>query len=160
MLALRQVHERVVSSANDNPQAYEPLSAESHPEVAASEAAIGSMESHFRTRQLLQPLRALLDALPATPQSTKEHREALQQELARVLQTANSDSSLYVAVAADTHPEVATCEKAIEDMLAHEQKVKEDEVRRQREEIQERTYKLLAKLRATREKVRMCACMT
>ena len=98
--------------------------------------------------------------VPLLEEATKEHREALQQELARVIQTANSDSSLYVAVAADTHPEVATCEKAIEDMLAHEQKVKEDEVRRQREEIQERTYKLLAKLRATREKVRMCACMT
>ena len=122
MLALRQVHERVVSSANDNPQAYEPLSAESHPEVAASEAAIGSMEAHIRTRQLLQPLRALLDALPATPQSTKEHREALQQELARVIQTA-TESEDYSPINADTYPEVATCEKAIEDMLAHEQKV-------------------------------------
>ena len=61
--------------------------------------------------------------IPPLEEATKEHREALQQELARVLQTANSDSTLYVAVAADTHPEVATCEKAIEDMLAHEQKV-------------------------------------
>ena len=100
--------------------------------------------------------------IPPLEEATKEHREALQQELARVIQTANSDSSLYVAVAADTHPEVATCEKAIEDMLAHEQKVKEDEVRRQREEIQARTDKLLAELRAAREKVRvlcMCVCV-
>ena len=122
MLALRQVHERVVSSANDNPQAYEPLSAESNPEVAASEAAIGSMESHFRTRQLLQPLRALLDALPATPQSTKEHREALQQELARVIQISYGSKD-YKPIGSLTHPEVATCEKAIKDMLAQEQKV-------------------------------------
>ena len=93
--------------------------------------------------------------IPPLEEATKEHREALQQELARVLQTANSDSSLYVAVAADTHPEVATCEKAIEDMLAHEQKVKEDEERRQRE-AQARTDKLLAELCAAREKVRMC----
>ena len=87
----------------------------------------------------------------------------LQQVLARVIQTSNSDSSLYVAVSADTHPEVATCEKAIEDMLAHEQKTREDEVQRQREEeVQARTDKLLAELRAAREKVRMCgvcACM-
>ena len=81
-----------------------------------------------------------------------------------MLQTANSDSTLYVAVAADTHPEVATCEKAIEDMLAHEQKAKEDEAQDQleEEEGQARTDKLLAELRAAREKVRMCgvcACM-
>ena len=64
-----------------------------------------------------------------------------------------------MAVAADTHPEVATCEKAIEDMLAHEQKAKEDEVQEQRPDkmLQARTNKLLAELRATREKVRMCA---
>ena len=74
-----------------------------------------------------------------------------------MLQTANSDSTLYVAVAADTHPEVATCEKAIEDMLAHEQKAKEDEEQQQREEeAQARTDKLLAELRAAREKVRIC----
>ena len=99
--------------------------------------------------------------IPPLEEATKEHREALQQELARVIQTANSDSSLYVAVAADTHPEVATCEKAIEDMLAHEQKVKEDEARRKRE-AQARTDKLLAELRAAREKVRvlcMCVCV-
>ena len=88
----------------------------------------------------------------------------LQQVLARVIQTSNSDSSLYVAVSADTHPEVATCEKAIEDMLAHEQKTREDEVQRQREEeVKEAcTDKLLIQLRAAREKVRMCvlACMS
>merc|ERR1719460_3330950 len=112
------------------------------------------MESHFRTRQLLQPLRALLDALPATPQSTKEHREALQQELARVIQTA-TESEDYSPINADTYPEVATCEKAIEDMLAHEQKVKEDEERQREEEAQARTNKLLAELRATREKIRV-----
>ena len=126
MLALKRVHDRVVSSSNDNPHVYEPLSSERHPAVAASEAAIESMETYLRTRQLLQPLRALLDALPTTTQTTEEHREALQQELARVIETSNSDSSLYVALAADIHPEVATCEKAIKDMLAHEQKVKED----------------------------------
>ena len=97
--------------------------------------------------------------IPPLEEATKEHREALQQELARVLQTANSDSSLNVAVGVNTDPEVATCLKAIEDMLAHEEKAKEDEVRRQREEIQGRTDKLLAELRAAREKVRMCACM-
>ena len=72
-----------------------------------------------------------------------------------MLQTANSDSTLYVAVAADSHPEVATCEKAIKDMLAHEQKRREDEAQRQREKIQARADKLLAKLRAAREKVRI-----
>ena len=105
--------------------------------------------------------------IPPLEEATKEHREALQQELARVLQTANSDSTLYVAVAADTHPEVATCEKAIEDMLAHEQKAKEGEELEQREEdVQARTDKLLAELRAAREKVRvwrfcmrMCVCV-
>ena len=106
--------------------------------------------------------------IPPLEEATKEHREALQQELARVLQTANSDSTLYVAVAADSHPEVATCEKAIEDMMAHEQKAKEDEEQRQREEeAQARTDKLLAELRAAREKVRvwrlcmriMCVCV-
>ena len=100
----------------------------------------------------------LHNQIPPLEEATKEHREALQQELARVLQTANSDSTLYVAVAADTHPEVATCEKAIEDMLAHEQKAKEDEEQRQREEeVQARTDKLLAELRAAREKVRLCS---
>ena len=60
-------------------------------------------------------------------------------------------------MSADTHPEVATCEKAIEDMLAREQKAKEDEEQRQREEeVQARTDELLAELRAAREKVRMC----
>ena len=102
--------------------------------------------------------------IPPLEEATKEHRETLQQELARVIKTANSDSTLYVAVAADTHPEVATCEKAIEDMLAHEQKTREDEVQRQREEeVKEAcTNKLLIQLRAAREKVRMCvlACMS
>ena len=105
--------------------------------------------------------------IPPLEEATKEHRETLQQELARVLQTANSDSSLYVAVAADTHPEVATCGKAIKDMLAHEEKAKEDKEQDQREEeAQARTNKLLAELRAAREKVRlwrlcmriMCVC--
>ena len=72
----------------------------------------------------------------------------------------NSDSSLYAAVSADTHPEVATCEKAIEDMLAREQKAKEDEEQRQREEeVQARTDELLAELRAAREKVCVCVCV-
>ena len=59
-----------------------------------------------------------------------------------MIKTANSDSSLYVAVAADTHPEVATCEKAIKDMLAREQKVKEEEARLGEEEWTKKWFKL------------------
>ena len=54
-------------------------------------------------------------------EATKEHREALQQELSRVVSTANG-SNEYATVSADTHPEVAACEKAIEDILQHEKK--------------------------------------
>ena len=154
--ALQQVHERVLSIANGNAQKYEPLSAATHPEVAASEALIAAMDEQDRTQQLLLPLRALLEGLPATAQSTKEHREALQEELSRVMSTANRSED-YASISADTHPEVATCEKAIKDMLSHEEKAREDELQRQREEAQARTEKLLSELRAVREKVRMCA---
>ena len=51
MLALRQVYNRVVGIANDNPEVYEPLSAETHPEVATCEAVIASMVLHIRTQQ-------------------------------------------------------------------------------------------------------------
>ena len=111
--------------------------------------------AHVRTHTRVHTYTYISTKVPPLEEATKQHREALQQELARVIQTSNSDSSLYVAVAADTHPEVATCEKAIKDMLAHEQKAKGDEVQRQRE-AQARTDKLLAELRAAREKVRIC----
>ena len=60
--------------------------------------------------------------IPPLEEATKEHREALQQELARVIQT-SYESKDYKPIGSITHPEVATCEKAIEDMLAQEQKV-------------------------------------
>ena len=85
--------------------------------------------------------------------------------LGRVLGAAYADTTLHAAVA--NHPEVVTCGKAIQGMLAHEQKAKEDEEQRQREEeAQARTDKLLAELRAAREKVcmwrlcmRICVCV-
>ena len=57
--------------------------------------------------------------LPPVKDATKQDREALQQELGRVLRTAN-ESDDYASISADTHDEVAMCEKVIEDMLAHE----------------------------------------
>ena len=92
--------------------------------------------------------------VPPVEETTKEHREALQQELARVLRTANTNAD-YATISADD-PEVAACEKAIKDMLEHEQnqQMKEAELQRQREEAQARTEKLLLELRAAREKVR------
>merc|ERR1719201_2865830 len=101
-----------------------------HEQKVKEDEARRKREIQARTDKLLAELRAAREKIPPLEEATKEHRETLQQELARVIKTANSDSSLYVPVAADTHPEVATCEKAIEDMLAHEQKVKEDEARR------------------------------
>ena len=99
--------------------------------------------------------------IPPLEEATKEHREALQLVLGRVLGAAYADTTLHAAVA--NHPEVVTCGKAIQGMLAHEQKAKEDEEQRQREEeAQARTDKLLAELRAAREKVRvlcMCVCV-
>ena len=81
----------------------------------------------------------------------------MQQALGRALGAAHADSGLYVAVA--NNPEVAACGKAIKDMMAHEQKAKKDEVQRQRkEEAQARTDKLLAELRAAREKC-VCVCL-
>ena len=87
-------------------------------------------------------------------ETTKEHREALQQELNRVLRTAKASAD-YATIRADD-PEVAACEKAIKDMLEYEQnqQMKEAELQRQREEAQARTEKLLSELRAAREKVR------
>ena len=61
--------------------------------------------------------------VPPLEETTKEHREALQQELDRVLRTAN-ESADYATISKDTDPEVAACEKAIKDMLKHEQDVK------------------------------------
>ena len=110
MLALRQVYNRVVSIAKDNPQAYEPLSAETYPEVATSEAIITSMVLHVRRQQGL--LR-----------SRRRRRMKM----------------------------------VLPFMRRYGQKTKEDEEQRQRkEEAQARTNKLLAELRAAREKVRMC----
>ena len=89
--------------------------------------------------------------VPPVEETTKEHREALQQELDRVLRTAKASAD-YATIRADD-PEVAACEKAIQDMLEHQQ-MKEAELQRQREEAQARTEKLLSELRAAREKVR------
>ena len=69
-----------------------------------------------------------------------------------MIQTANGSED-YTSVSADTHPEVATCEQAIKDMLAHEEKVREEELQKQRDAIKARTEALLAELRAAREKV-------
>ena len=78
----------------------------------------------------------------------------MQQELARVLRTANTSAD-YATISEDD-PEVAACEKAIKEMLEHEQnqQMKEAELQRQREEAQARTEKLLVELHAAREKVR------
>ena len=57
--------------------------------------------------------------LPSVKDATKQDREMLQQELARVLRTAN-ESDDYVSISADTHDEVAMCDKNIQDMLANE----------------------------------------
>ena len=102
--------------------------------------------------------RTQTNQAPAPAQATAMDARVLQQTLDRVLATANGDAQAYDQISADTHPEVAACEKAIKDMLEHEQnqQMKEAELQRQREEAQARTEKLLAELRAAREKVREC----
>ena len=98
----------------------------------------------------------MLNQAPAPAQATTTDSRALQQTLDRVLATASADTQTYELISADTHPEVAACEKAIKEMLEHEQnqQMKEAELQRQREEAQARTEKLLAELHAAREKVR------
>ena len=59
--------------------------------------------------------------VPPVEETTKEHREALQQELDRVLRTAKASAD-YATIRADD-PEVAACEKAIKDMLKREQDI-------------------------------------
>ena len=93
---------------------------------------------------------------PAPAQATAADTRALRQTLDRVLATASADAETYESISGDTHPEVAACEKAIKDMLEHQQ-MKEAELQRQREEAQARTQNLLSELRAAREKVRTCA---
>ena len=95
----------------------------------------------------------MLNQAPSPAQAIATDTRALQQTLDRVLATASADAETYESISADTHPEVAACEKAIKDMLEHQQ-MKEAELQRQREEAQARTEKLLSELRAAREKVR------
>ena len=82
----------------------------------------------------------------------------MQKELSRVMSTANGSED-YASISADTHPEVATCEKAIKDMLSHEDKAREDELQKQRDAPLNRTEKLMSELRAVREKVSVCVCI-